>query len=259
MTSVKSANDVADWLAEQRADGKATIVVLHQERYKKPANPVREWSLDGVDANDIESAAVEDLVDRRLVKRQYFVVAYEPSEGGKPSFVAKVNVTYEAGTEDIITGEDAPSHAALYRAAVDGQSRAIDAVLKMMSTANAMVESLSARLVASDEAHAKVLLQLTEISELRNEREQIAVNERLSRERMAELAKTIPPVLQAVLVKWQGKAAGAEGLKSLLDSLTPEQMGTIAGSLSPEQLMVFESLVSVAHPDQKKEKANGHV
>jgi len=247
--SVTKAEDVGEWLSKLRTDGVATLVGLHQERWKKPGNLVASWAVDVADADEIEARACENLVERKMMRRQMYLAAYV-AEGSKPC--ASLNVSYEVDASELVAADAAPSHAALYRAAVDGSNRMLDAILKTMAMQQQHGEQLVGRMIASDKAHAEVLVQLTEISSLRLEREALAAQQALSREKMAELARQVAPVIQAGIAKWTSAKAGAGPLLALFKSLSGEQLAGIMGALSPEQQLLLSTLVDEAEkPDAK--------
>lgn len=268
MTVLIRPEEVGEWLSSVRAKGLATIIALHQERWKKAANPLKQWPADRADADEIEAEAVESLIERRVTKKQMFLCAYREA-GDKPC--DQVNVSYSVEASELIADDGQPSHAALYRAAVDGQRSMLEAVLKTNALLHDTCRTLSEGRQASEKAHAEALIQLTEISSLRLEREQTAAETTLSRERMAELARQISPVMQAILAKWMGLAPGHGPLVEMVKSLNPEQLQALQNILTAEQWALLAVLFQTAEESEagksevakeeakKKGAANGHV
>jgi hypothetical protein len=240
--TVAKPEDVGPWLAKLRSDAEATIVVLHAERTKLPDNVIQQWTIGEADGDDIEIAAGENLRERKLAKRQMFVCAYKEA-GQKPC--AKLNVAYEIDASDLVAGTE-PSHAQLYRAAVDGSNRMLDAVLKTTAMTQSLCEQLATRMVAGDQAHAEVLVQLTEISSLRLEREAQAAEAKRKTEQIAELGRQIAPVVMTVIAKWTKAKTGAVPLVTLFKSIRQEQLGAIMNTLDVEQQLLFSTLLDEA-------------
>jgi hypothetical protein len=280
--------ELAQWLQRQ-ADAKRSRVVLRQRSSARGKDErVREWSLREIHASglaaEIYAGAIDDAkhqsgtvqyglfayVDGQKSSADRMLFAIEnPSErerdrGRSSTALATLGGDDDVGADMFDRAERTNVVGLLMRHTHASAQLALGHIHDIVHHYKEECERKDVRIRELEERHAKVVALQEELMSAKHEREMEALKATRSEQRKDELLGRVGTLLPIAISKLmpgsKPPALGEEMVRTLLKSLTKEQIQALQAILGPDQaVLVMELYATFQHQEEKADagKASG--
>lgn len=279
-----------DWIRRQafmHADSKngrcTGLLVLHMgsKNNQVAEIPIHEkFGPEDVEdvATEVGNAATLDADALGGVQKYYITATFENLSGPANRFAFRISGTGNEDNVDTFDSEPANSKGLLgqmmrhteaaQRISVASTGHVITMQNKIISRQAEQIESLTSK-------HIELVETLEELKSERHDRDLAAAESMRKQEAYKDITQKILMLMPIVANKFAGKkllpektTSGEQMVKSLMDSIKPDQMGRLQETLTAEQQMlmfqIYENMRKFDSPSSAEEEnkdangANGH-